>query len=289
MRKLGLVIGAASLFALTAAHAEDPAVQVARPVLKLAPTVKVVGFRRHFPGQATPPANPPPYTGGVFYLAVDVQNLGAKAVEGVVVKLGVGDKTFESPVSIGPKATATAVFTDGDGLASSCAPKPYTITLSGPNTANASVKAKVIPTCTFPSSVDEQWNHATPDSVEYAQKNNVFLTDASVLAPPSCQQGPKIKVRIGSQYSGGSPSLVVQAKTWDVAKVVKAQTAAAFPLAPKEYKDLILTPVANGNSDVAPKLILEINDWTKSLGGHIANSGILITSTRSCALAGSLE
>jgi hypothetical protein len=291
MHKLGPVLGALSIFAVTVNGWAEPSMKVARPSITVAPTVRVVGFRRSAvssPGAlATVPSTEgqAPYTGGAYYLAVDVENTSASAADGIVVKLGAGGAALESTISIPAKATRTAIFTDTAGLLSSCAPKPYTINLAGAGTSTATRNAQVTPKCAFSSKVDEEWNHKAPDHVDAIQKNNVYLTDASLLAPPTCSAGPKMKVRIASQYPGSSPSLVVQAKAAVPNGAVKAQTAAAFPLGAKEYKELTLTPVAVASSDVAPKMALEIVDWTKSLAGHIADSGITVTTTRSCTLA----
>lgn len=281
-------IGALATLTVTlAAHAGDIPplkLQPVKPGLSITPTVRVTGFRRSSvsgPGQLVTPV-PATYSGGGFFIAVDVENTGTKHADDIVVRLAFGGKALSTKVSIPAKSSRPAFFGDPEGVASTCKAKAYTIDLTGQGASTDTRNARATPSCTFTSKVDEEWNHATPDHVEYAQKGKVFLTGATLITPPTCSDGPKIKVRLYSQYTGSSPSLVVQAKT--PGGVVKAQTAAAFPLGPKEYKELVLTPVANANDDVAPKLALNINDWTKSLGAMIADGNITVETTRTCTL-----
>ena len=118
---------------------------------------------------------------------------------------------------------------------------------------------------------------------------NAYLTAPAIQSGASCKTSPTIKVRIVNQSSLASPSIIVQAKDWTAGGTVKAQTAAAFPLAAKESKELVLTPVASKDAEPSPRMSLAIVDWTKSLQGHTSNGGIFVNTTRSCSLAFALE
>jgi hypothetical protein len=65
---------------------------------------------------------------------------------------------------------------------------------------------------------------------------------------------------------------------------VKAQTAAAFPIAAKESKDVTLTPYGTISGEPTTTLTLGIVDWTKSMAGHVGAQGVTIDTTRSCVL-----
>lgn len=252
----------------------------ARPRIEI-PQVRVSGFHRS--GQTGA------YTGGALGVAVDVENTGNQAVDGVVVKLDVGEQVLERTLSIPARSTRSAIFSDSEGLESSCKPKPYTIALTGPRTSSAIRTAHITPSCSFKSTIEETWNLMSPDRVEANKTGNVYLSAPSLVSGPTCGKGPTMKVRMISHASMSSPSVIVQAKEWTANGQVKAQTAAAFPIAPNEMKELLLTPVSGGNGEVPEKLALSIVDWTKSLGGHTSNGGIFLNTTRSCALDFDLE
>jgi len=239
--------------------------------------VRIVGFHRSGPNGV--------YTGGALGVAVDVENKGAAAAEGVTVKLDVGGgQILESTVTIPASSTRTLIFNDAAGLTSSCKANAYAISLAGPGTGNASRAGRITPSCTFKSSVEETWNLMTPDHVEAEKAGNAYLTAPTLVSAPVCGAGPTIKVRMVNKSTASSPSIIVQAKEWTAAAPVKAQTAAAFPIAASESKDLVLTPVASASGDVPAKLALHIVDWTKSLGGHTSDGGIFVNTTRTCTL-----
>jgi hypothetical protein len=79
-----------------------------------------------------------------------------------------------------------------------------------------------------------------------------------------------------------SPSLLVQAKA---GATVLSQTSAAFPLGAGEYKNVELTPVANGRRELPDTVDVAIVDWTRGLGSHLVNQGIQVKTTKSCSLA----
>ena len=276
---VGLVV---STMAATGSAGEPAPKPAARPRIELAPQVRVTGFHRAS-GQVGP------YAGGALALAVDVENTSAAAVEGIVVKVDAGDHVLEATLTIPARATRTALLTDAEGLASSCKPKPYTVTLAGTGTAGASREAHVTPSCTFTSTVEETWNLMSPDRVEAHKAGNVYLTAPAIVSAPACGKGPTMKARIVSRAAASSPSIIVQAKEWSGSGQVKAQTAAAFPLASGEQKDLVLASTPGGDFDVPAKMKLAIVDWTKSLGGHTDDGGIFVNTTRSCTLDVGLE
>ena len=263
--------------------AGEPAAKPAlRPRIEVAPPVRITGFHR-------PAGQVAGYTGGALALAVDVENAGPTTVDGVVVKIGEGDRVLEAVLSIPARSTRTAVLTDHEGLASSCKAKPYTLSLAGPGTGGGSREARVTPTCTFASTLEETWNLMSPDRVEANKAGNVYLTAPAIAAAPACGKGPAVKVRIVSRAAASSPSLIVQAKDWSASGQVRSQTAAAFPLASGEQKELVLAPVSGGELEPPAKMKLAIVDWTKSLGGHTADGGIFVNTTRSCSLDFALE
>jgi hypothetical protein len=279
----GVLVTAVVMTMAASGSAGEPAKAVStRPKIELAPQVRVVGFHRAA-GQTGA------YTGGALPLGVDVENKSNSLVEDVVVKLDVGPQVLEAMISIPAHSTRTATFTDGDGLASSCKAKPYNITLARPGVAPTSRDALITPSCSFSSTIEQTWNQMSPDHVEANKAGNAYLTAPSLVTAPTCSSGPTMKVRIVNKATASSPSLIVQAKEWTASGKVKAQTAAAFPLASNEQKELLLSPVAGGNGDVPAKLKVGITDWTKSLGGHTSDGGIFVNTTRSCALSFSLD
>lgn len=293
MRTKAITLGLAIMVVAFAgqASAEDPVVKVVKPGVSIAPPLRIVSFSRSNaakPGEiATAPSGSGAYTGGQYYVGVQVENTTDKPIDKAAVKLTFGATTLESVLAIPAKSSRVAIFTDPEGITSSCAPKAYNVEVTPPGGVAIAKKAHVTPTCTFTSNVDEAWYHATPDSVEYAQKDTAYVTGAKLVTPPTCSGGPQLTVRIYNHSGKASPSLIVQAKTPGANPVVKAQTAAAFPLAAKDYKELTLTPVNGANADVAPKLDVAINDWTHSL--NIANGGITVETKRSCTLAFGLD
>lgn len=46
----------------------------------------------------------------------------------------------------------------------------------------------------------------------------------------------------------------------------------------------MLDPIAAANKDVAPKLSIEITDWTKSLGPALVDGHVTVDTTKSCTL-----
>jgi len=268
-----LVVSTVAALAVTTVVASGEARPLARPRIELAPPVRVVAFRRLQPGS---------YAGGALGVAVDVENTTNADVDGVSVKLAIGEKVLETTLSIPARAAGTATFTDDEGLASSCKPKPYAITLAGPGTGGARRNAQITPTCTFSTRLEQTSNQMSPDRVEAQRSGNAYLTAPALVSAPTCGKGPTIRARIVNNASVGSPSLIVQAKEWSASATVHAQTSAAFPLAVRESKDVLLTPVGDG--DVPAKMALGIVDWTKSLGGRTSDGGIFVVTSRSCAL-----
>lgn len=281
-KTMGMAVLAMVAVATSAGAGEPAAKTTARPRIELAPAVRVTGFRRA-PGQTGA------YTGGALALAVDVENTGSSPAEGVVVKVTSGGQTLAATITIPARSSRAVLLTDGEGLASSCKPKPYSLSLSGPGTGDAKRDARVTPTCTFTSTLDETWNQKSPDRVEAMQTDHVYLSSPSIVTAPTCGKGPTMKVRIVSKTTATSPSLIVQAKEWTAGGKVKAQTSAAFPLASRESKDLVLTPVTGGDGEVPARMHLDIVDWTKSLGGRDSDGGIFVDTTRSCALDFGME
>lgn len=262
----------------TLGHAGEAA-PTARPKIELAPQVRVVGFHRA-------PSQSGAYTGGALAVAVDLENAGSSAVDGLIVKLVDGDDMLESAaLSIGPRGKRTVYFTDPEGLSSSCKDKPYTIQLSN----GVRRSAHVTPTCAFSTTIEETWNQMSPDRVDALKTGNAYLTSPALVTAPSCGKGPTLKVRIVNKAAVSSPSIIVQAKDWSAGGAVKAQTSAALPLASNEQKELLLTPVSNGDGDVPAKMKLGIVDWTKSLKGHTSDGGIFVNTSRSCSLAFDLD
>lgn len=255
----------------------SPQISATRPKIELLPKVRVVGFHRAAGQNGA-------YSGGGLGLAVDVENTSDTPMEGVLVKLDVGDDVLESKLTLPAKSTRSATFNDSDGLTSSCKPKPYSITLAAAGVNTATRAGRVTPSCKFTSSLEQTWNQMSPDRVEAQTTGNVYLTAPTLVTAPVCGKGPTMKVRIVSKAQASSPSIIVQAKDWSATAQIKSQTAAAFPIAPQEQKELLLTPVSSGDGDVAPKLKLGIVDWTKSLGGHTSDGGIFVNTQRSCTL-----
>ena len=280
---MGTMMAAVVTTAATSGSAGEPPINTPaqRPRIVLAPPVRVVGFHR-------PPGQTGPYTGGPLALAGDVENTGDVAAEGVVVKLASGDAAMNATLSIPARSTRTVLVQDSVGIESSCQPKLYAISLAGTGTSERVRNARITPACTFSSTLEETWNKMSPDRVEAEKAGTVYLSRPSIAAAPTCQKAaPSIKVSVVSQAAKSSPSLIVQAKEWTALAPVKAQTAAAFPIAPNELKEVVLTPVANvskGGAEPASKMKLTIVDWTKSLGGRTSDGGIFVKTTRSCAL-----
>lgn len=251
-----------------------------RPRIVVAAPVRVVGFHR-------PAGQTGAYAGGPLALAVDVENTGNVAAEGVVIKLSSGDSAMSATLSIPARSTRTAIIQDSEGLESSCQAKSYAISLTGAGAASDARAARIAPSCTFSSTLEETWNKMSPDRVDAEKTGNVYLTNPVIVAAPTCAKAaPAIKVSIISHAVKSSPSLIVQAKEWTAIASVKAQTSAAFPLAPNESKAVVLVPVpsASNGAEPASKMKLGITDWTKSLGGHTSDGGIFVNTTRSCAL-----
>jgi hypothetical protein len=280
---LGLVV--ATMAASGSANAEEPArISSTRPKIEIAPPVRVAGFHRY--GQTGA------YGTGAIGIGVDMENTSDKPIDGVTVKLDIGDKVLEQSVSIPPKGTRMATFFDTEGLASSCKAKPYTIMISGPGTgANGFTReAHITPSCAFTSKLEETWNLMSPDKVEAEKAGNAYLTAPALQSSASCAGGPTIKATIIDKSSLSSPSLIVQAKEWTADGKVRSQTAAAFPLATNESKAVLLAPVASSaGAEPTTKLKLGIVDWTKSLQGHTSDGGIFVSTTRSCTLSFALD
>lgn len=272
-----LVSGVVAMVVTTMAASGSAEEKIAtRPKIELAPPVRIVGFHRSGPNGV--------FTGGALGIAVDVENKGAATADGVIVKIDVGGQVLASTIAIPAGAMRTVTFNDANGLASSCKVNAYAISLAGPATGDATRAGRITPSCTFKSSVEETWNQMTPDHVEANKAGNAYLTAPTLVNAPVCGAGPTIKVRIVNKSTLSSPSIVVQAKEWTAAAPVRAQTAAAFAIAPNESKDLVLTPVGSAGSDVPAKLGLHIVDWTKSLGGHTSDGGIFVNTSRTCTL-----
>jgi hypothetical protein len=272
---VGLVV---MTMAASGSAQEQPAKVVTGINFQVAPPVRVAGFHRY--GQTGA------YTGGSLGIGVDIENKSDKPADFVSVKLDLGGgKILEQMVSVPPNGMRMATFFDSDGLASSCTATKYKIMLSGPGTgANGTVKdAYVTPTCLFTSKVEETWNMMSPDKVAAEKAGNAYLYSPAVTFNANCGAAPTIKVKIVNKSSLSSPSLIVQAKDFSNGQV-KSQTAAAFPLAAGESKDLLLTPVAANSGEPAAKMNLAIVDWSKSLQGNTSNGGIFINTTRSCSL-----
>lgn len=268
--------------ASTGAAGQPMRVSTTRPQIDLAPAVRVVAFRR-------PAGQAGAYTGGSLPVAIDVENTGATAAENVMVKVASGAKSFEGALTIPARTTRTIVLVDAEGLASSCEAKPYAISLVGAGIAENKRSARITPSCSFSSTLEETWNLMKPDQVEAERNGNAYVTSPSIAAAPACgKAAPSIKARVVNKSAKSSPSLIVQAKD-ATAGSVKAQTSAAFPLASGEQKEVLLTPVANAGAEPAVKMKLSLVDWTKSLGGRTSDGGIFVNTTRSCALDFAME
>ncbi len=228
------------------------------------------------------------YTGGALDVTVSVLRW-ADTTTNALVKLTWDSGEISQTVSVkGSGGTANkpvtkVTLTDPTGLPSGCSPKAYrvSITIDGEEYNNNTRNVEVTPTCTFASSIVDLWNLSNDtDQVVVEQKDKVYLTNAVLETAPSCVAGPKIKARIVNHSKISTPSLLAQARSGES---VRAQTAAAFPLAAGSYKEIVLTPV--GPHDVTAKLDLAIVDWTHVLGSHIENHGLTVTTTRNCTLA----
>ncbi len=277
-----LAVLASITMAATGSAEETPTpIGAARPKIELAPPVRVTAFKRH--GQT---GN---YSGGALGIAVDLENVTNKPIDNVNVKLVFGDKVLEQSVSVPPKGTRAAVFSDQAGLESSCSPKSYEINVALPNGTAFTKAARISPSCTFSSSIEESWNKMSPDKVEAEKAGNAYLFKPSIQAGAVCGKGPAMKVTVINQSSYASPSLIVQAKEWDADPKVRSQTSAAFPIASKAMKEVALEPVTNASYEPTDKLILRITDWTKSLKGRTTDGGIYVNTTRSCSLGYALD
>ena len=257
----------------------------ARPSVGLAPALRVTAFRR-------PAGETGAYTGGSLAVAFEVENTAFVGMDNVVVKMSANGKTWEGlePISIPAHTTRTIVVVDKDGLESSCAPTTYSVTVSALGVNAVARNAKLTPSCTFSSSIEETWNKMTPDHVEAEKNGNAFLKSPALTSAATCAKpSPTIKVHLQNNSAKSSPSMVVQATDAGGNRKVKAQTTAAFPLASGEDKEVLLTPYASAGSEPAERMSLGIVDWTKSLGGHTSNGGIFVNTKRSCSLAYSLE
>lgn len=279
---MGSLVAAMVMTMAATGSAQDTAPR-ARPKLDLAPALRVVGFHRAGSNGA--------YAGGALSIAIDVENTGVLAAESVAVKLSAGSEVMEGKLSIPGHATRTLVLQDAEGLPMSCEPKAFAIELSGAGAPAGARKASIQPTCKFTSTIESTWNQMTPDHVEAEKTGNVYLASASIAAQPVCGQvAPTLKVRVVSHAAKSSPSLIIQERESNASEKVRAQTYAAFPLAPNEEKEVTLYPVALTPHDAIPtRLKLAIVDWTKSLGGHTSSGGIFINTTRSCSLDFGLE
>jgi len=250
---------------------------LARPRIELAPPVKISGFHR-------PGGWQPAYTGGSIPIVVDVQNTGYTNAN-VVVKLDIGEAVLEKTVSILARTAKDVTFDDTEGLASSCKPKSYAITLAVPGAADQVRTGTVQPSCTFKSTLGESWNLMSPDRVEAEKTGNAYLSRPVLVSGPTCSAGPTVKVHMINRSVYASPSIIVQAKDADATPQVRAQTSAAFPIAAGEDKELLLTPVSGVSGEVPERIRLSIQDWTKSLRGRTSDGGISVVTTRSCQLA----
>jgi hypothetical protein len=259
---LGTVVGVGALLVAT-----EGAATLTRPTVRI-----------------TAVTSPGIYTGGPLDLQVAVES-GAAAPRSAVLSLDYGGGTATQTLALPATATSvvkTAKLTDPGGLTSGCSPRSYVVRLTTPgDRANdQSFTIDVTPSCTFTSSIVDEWNMIEPDRVDEAKKDSVYLQNAAIETPPTCTAGPRIKAQIVNHSKLSSPSLIVQAKD---GAVVKAQTSAAFALAAGSYKELVLTPV--GAHDPAAKEVVVITDWTHGLGTHVDHHGITVTTKRSCTVA----
>lgn len=249
-----------------------------RPKIELAPTVKVVGFHRP-PGYQNAA-----YAGGPLAVAVDVENTGNGPADTNVKLTAPSGVVMNAQLTVPAHSTRYVLIQDSEGLASSCAPKDYKIALSGAGTSELPRHARITPSCTFSSTLEETWNQMSPDHVEAEKKGNAYLQSPKIVSPATCgKPAPTVKVTVINHAAASSPSLIVQERDWSAASTVKGQTAAAFPIAANEMKEVVLTPVPSA-SEPSAKMKLTIVDWTKSLGGHTSDGGIFVNTTRSCSL-----
>lgn len=223
----------------------------------------------------------PAYTGGPTEFALDVENVSASPVEGVVVKVVASGLTSEQKVSIPAKTTVPVRITDTAGLSNVCAPRDYEISLIGSGAPSGTRKVTITPTCTFTSNLVDEWNLATPDHVEAEQKGNVYLTNIAIVTAPTCTAGVKVKAQVANQSKLTSPSLLVQVHN---GSTVKAQTAAAFPLGLGEHKEVLATPVGNPG-EMFDRLEVTLVDWSKGLGSKLVNHSAQVQTKKSCVLA----
>lgn len=281
MRKMAM-FGFAGLVVTMAANgsagdARDVGPAVAG-TLSVAPPIAIVGFHRSTPTQGQT------YSGGGIAMEVAVQNKGDVPFSGMV-KLTSGGDVIEAPITVKAHSVAIASLSDAEGLDSVCAPKSYGIEVTGSGLAAVKRSGKVTPTCTFSSTVESTWNQMTPDHVEAEKSGSVYLASATLVQAPTCSKGAMVRARLVSNSMLSSPSLIVQAKDATAPGKVRATTEAAFPFAPKEQKDVLLTPTHGSTSDVPAKMNIAIVDWTKSLKGKTANGGLFVQTTRACQLA----
>lgn len=277
---VGSVVLAMAMTMAATGSAQDtaPAPSAVRPKIDLAPSLRVVGFHRAGMNST--------YTGGALNVAVDVENTGALTADGVVVKLTSGGRSMQGQLSIPSHSTRTVVIQDADGLPASCAPQAFSIDLVGAGVTQSTRQATITSACKFTSTIENTWNQMTPDHVEAEKAGNVYISSASIVAQPACGVlAPRLKVHVVSRAAKSSPSLIIQEKEWNAPQKVRAQNPAAFSLAPNEEKDVVLENVSLLPWEETPATLrLGIVDWTKSLGGHTSNGGIIIHTTRACTL-----
>jgi hypothetical protein len=242
-------------------------------VVPAAPTVHVVGFRNLHKGA---------YTGGPIVVEVDLVNDGP-ATATVSVRLAhiltMLEKTVEVPSTARAGSTrpvTKVTFTEPKGVEESCSPHSYFITLQGPAADTRLRNARVTPSCSFSTVVDDPWNHMTPDRAEDAKAGKAFVSNVVVETAPSCSVGMKLKATVLNMSSKGGSSIIASAK---VGESVKAQSIAfALPAGASKDASLGLVPGVSGDVDVT------IFDPTHNLTPAIANHAITVKVARACTL-----
>src|SRR6185295_4363181 len=158
-----------------------------RPKIELAPTVKITNFRR-------PLGNGASYTGGPLALAVDVESSGNGPTD-VTVKIGWSGGSISGLLTVPAHSTRYIALQHTEGLPSSCSPKAYTISITGADgTVLGTRNARITPSCTFTSTLEETWNQMTPDHVDAEKKGNVYLQSPKIVSQAACgKPAPSMK------------------------------------------------------------------------------------------------
>jgi hypothetical protein len=281
MRKVASVAGVLGVVTLAwnaaAIPTERPPVQpppqAPQPQVLAAPTVHIVGFRNLHKGA---------YTDGPINVEVELVNDGpATATVSVHLahQLTMLEKTVEVPVAsrgTSSKPITKVTFTEPKGVEESCSPHPYFITLKGPAADTRMRSARIVPSCSFTTTVTDPWNQMTPDRAEDAKAGKAFVSNVVIETAPSCSVGMKLKATVLNMSPKGGSSIIAAAKTGEI---VRAQSIAfALPAGASKDASLGLVPGVSGDVDVT------IFDPTHNLTPAIANHAITVKVARACTL-----